>query len=347
MNTTYGEVFDPIRPLVRGYTVDDFDAPPLVEVKVDLVPSDGASTLPVGDKGPVGDRGEPALPMTFAGYVDDDDAIPDESILGLYDEGKVWANTTTGSFWLWDGDSFMEIPDGLGVPGPVGPPGSISVGTTTTSPAGGVADAEAVGSPLDRKLNLVLPRGPKGPDGDVGPSGPIRQAVDYANGTAPNDGDILVWNELTAKFAPTTPKKMVGPFTLINSDFSFTSTTAASAVVGTLQIPAQPFKYQFMITGLLSINCASSSGFFYAQVVPQSTAGLAVARGHRDIGPGVRSCAMLPYSGSKVSPGTTVGEMPAGVAQTLNVQVFRGPTSVAYNVASDVGNNIQVWLIPV
>lgn len=345
--STYGEQFgsDTIRPLVRGFTVDDFDAPPLVEVKVDLTPSDGAKALPVGDKGPDGDRGEPALPMHFAGYVEDDDEIPDESILGPYDDGKVWANKTTGSFWLWDGDSFMEIPDGLGVPGPVGPPGSISVGTVQTSPAGGVAAMEAVGSPLARKFNIILPRGFKGPDGDPGPSGAIRQASDYSNATPPNNGDILEWDELMQKFKPIPAKRMIGPWTLIDSDFSKASFNTASAVIASIPIPAQIFKYRFEVTGSLTYT-APAGASYYAQVVPQST-GSAIARGNSEFGTAgqPRRITMVPYSGAKLTPSSTAGEMPANAPQTLTVQLVRVGTG-AYNVTADDLNNLSVWLIP-
>lgn len=343
--STFGEPFDYLRPKVQIFSVDDFDAPPIVEAKFDLVPSDGAKALPVGDKGPVGDRGEPALPMTFAGYVDDDDAIPDESILGPYDEGKVWANTTTGSFWLWDGDSFMEIPDGLGVPGPVGPPGSISVGTVTTSPAGGVAEMEAVGSSLARTVNITLPRGLKGPDGDMGPSGPIRSAVDYSNVSAPLDGDLIQWDEVISKFKPVTPKRMIGPWTLIDSDFSKATSSTAATVVASITIPAQVFKYRFEVKGSVKVT-APSGASYYAQVVPAST-GSAVARGNMEYGVAgqPRNCTMIPYSGTKLTPSSSANEMPSGTAQTLNVQVVRVGTG-SYSVTADDLNGISVWLIP-
>lgn len=347
MTTTLGEVFS-IRPRVTISSVDDLDAPPLLQAKFDLTPSDGAKALPVGDRGPQGPQGEPGLPIRFQGHVTTDDAIPDESILGPYDEGKAWANTTTGSIWLWDGDSFMEIPDGLGVPGPPGPAGSIAMGTTETSPTGGVADVEIAGSPLARTLNLVLPRGFKGPPGDVGPSGPIRQAVDYSNAVAPKAGDILEWDAVMGKWKPVTAKRIVGPWTLIDSDFSAASTSGSSLVVASLPIPELTYKYRLWVTGLVLVNGGANTTH-YVEVVPQST-GLAVARGVCDVmsaAAGVRACAIVPYSGTKLTPTSTSNEMPANTAQVLNVRVVRENVSGTYNVASNVGNNIQVWLIPV
>lgn len=357
--STYGEVFDSIRPTVRLYSVDDLDGLPLVEAKIDVTASDGAKALPVGDKGPQGDPGEPGAALLWQYHVDDDADIPSASILGVSDTGKAWANTVTGTVWVWTGTEFMEILNGLGVPGPPGPAGDISIGTVTTTPAGGSADASATGSPLARKLNLVIPSGSKGPVGDMGPSAPIASSSDYDGTTPPANGNVLEWQSAALKYKPVAPKKVTGPWTLIDSDFLKTKFSDVSTFVTStpLVIPAQTFKYRFWVSGCIYVQ-AGSQGTTISVQVETVASPIVVARGASGMATnssvGADSSSRLgavlpitPYSAAKLVPGSATGEMPAGVAQSLRVKLVREFGTANYNVVQNAANSLQVWLFPV
>jgi collagen type VII alpha len=59
-----------------------------------------------------------------------------------------------------------------GATGPTGPGSTVTVGTTTTSPAGGSASVTNSGTPSAAVFNFTIPTGPQGPTGATGPTGP-------------------------------------------------------------------------------------------------------------------------------------------------------------------------------
>jgi len=125
--------------------------------------------------------------------------------------GKLWMNTSTETQNYWNADIGAWI-DTSGV-GPVGPPGpqgdsgTIEVGTTTTSAAGGDAEVTNTGPDESNAIfNFTIPRGEQGPEGPVGPPGPQGTGVTFQGqldatlpGSAPADpavGDV--WLSETA-----------------------------------------------------------------------------------------------------------------------------------------------------
>lgn len=87
------------------------------------------------------------------------------------DEGEAVVNVSG------DGDNLnfnFKIPRGKdGLPGPKGEPGvSVSVGNTTTLPAGESANVTNTGTESDPVLNFAIPQGPQGEPGPIGPIGP-------------------------------------------------------------------------------------------------------------------------------------------------------------------------------
>lgn len=87
--------------------------------------------------------------------------------------GELGLETDTGKFKVGNGsNNWTTLAYSSGTTGPAG---SVSVGTTTTSAAGGNASVTNSGTPTAATLNFTIPRGstgPQGPTGAQGPTGP-------------------------------------------------------------------------------------------------------------------------------------------------------------------------------
>jgi hypothetical protein len=79
-----------------------------------------------------------------------------------------------------------------GQTGPAGAAATVAAGTTTTGAAGTNATVTNAGTPQNRTLNFVIPRGATGLTGDTGPAGPA--------GTFDNDDVLDVLSPPTASF---------------------------------------------------------------------------------------------------------------------------------------------------
>jgi hypothetical protein len=87
----------------------------------------------------------------------------------LLSVGEAGLETDTGKFKIGNGSNNWNTLQYSS--GTTGPAGSISVGTTTTSTAGGNANVTNSGTPTAGILNFTIPRGATGPTGPTGPQG--------------------------------------------------------------------------------------------------------------------------------------------------------------------------------
>ena len=76
--------------------------------------------------------------------------------------------------------------------------GSIAVGTTTTSAAGGNASVVNAGTSTNSILNFTIPRGPAGPTGATGPQGPSG-GIDGADGNDGADGANGIFSAIASQ----------------------------------------------------------------------------------------------------------------------------------------------------
>jgi hypothetical protein len=92
--------------------------------------------------------------------------------------GELGLETDTGKYKVGNGsNNWNTLAYSSGTTGPAG---SVSVGTTTTSAAGGNASVTNSGTPTAATLNFTIPRGstgPTGPTGAQGPTGPTGPSV--------------------------------------------------------------------------------------------------------------------------------------------------------------------------
>ena len=85
--------------------------------------------------------------------------------------GELGLETDTGKFKVGNGvNNWNTLTYSSGTTGPAG---SVSVGTTTTSAAGGNASVSNSGTSTAATLNFTIPRGSTGPTGPTGPTGAV------------------------------------------------------------------------------------------------------------------------------------------------------------------------------
>ena len=83
--------------------------------------------------------------------------------------GEAGVETDTGKFKIGNGsNNWNTLAYSSGTTGPAG---TVAVGTTTTSAAGGNANVTNSGTPTAATLNFTIPRGSTGPTGPTGPIG--------------------------------------------------------------------------------------------------------------------------------------------------------------------------------
>ena len=90
----------------------------------------------------------------------------DEPAGTTWQDGKLWIDEDDDTIHYFDGSVWTDIV------GNQGPSGTITVGTTTTSAAGGDAEVTNSGTNTDAIFDFVIPRGEEGPEGPQGNPGP-------------------------------------------------------------------------------------------------------------------------------------------------------------------------------
>jgi len=107
------------------------------------------------------------------------DTLPPNPPLGEFRQpGKLWIDDGSLQFHYWDAraGAWVRLAD----TGPVGPAGTVTVGTTTTGAAGAPASVTNSGTGTAAVLDFVIPQGPQGPPGSTGPQGPPGSGLTHA-----------------------------------------------------------------------------------------------------------------------------------------------------------------------
>lgn len=131
---------------------------------------------PTGPAGPVGPPGTSIL----------SDIYPPTGAVGQV--GDLYVDLVTSELYKKT-DPVTWIPE-FAMIGPAGAAATVSVGTTTTLPAGSVATVANVGTIDAAILNFGIPAGPQGATGPVGPAGSAADAALWSNFPAIKDVDV-------------------------------------------------------------------------------------------------------------------------------------------------------------
>lgn len=131
--------------------------------------------IPKGDKG---DKGDPGAGLVITGTVATYADLP--SNLGPSDAGKAYFVQADGKLYVWTGTAWPADGQGSQFEGPQGPAGqdgaaaTVTVGTTTTLPAGSSATVTNTGTTSAAVLNFGIPKG------DTGSGGTSRYDMSWA-----------------------------------------------------------------------------------------------------------------------------------------------------------------------
>lgn len=185
--------------------------------------------IPKGDKG---DKGDPGAGLVITGTVATYADLP--SGLGPSDAGKAYFVQADGKLYVWTGTAWPADGDGSQFEGPQGPAGedgaaaTITIGTTTTLPAGSSATVTNVGTTSAAVFNFGIPKGDKG---DSGSGAGDMSMSDYdPNGTVKTAGGIVAYvgDELPTKTSELTNDGSDGTSTYVEADDLATVATTGS-----------------------------------------------------------------------------------------------------------------------
>lgn len=336
---------------VRMTGVDDGVGIENIVNSFQVTPTQGVLELKAGNPGPPGPPGPDSWPWLWQGDVADMAALNAiRPTLGVGNRGWAYRVVSTNSVMYWDGETFYPFLNAFGAEGPRGLPNQLTIGTVTTLPEGSPADAELVGDSPDQVLNLWLPRGGPGEQGDAGLPGPIMQSADVDSSVALGNNYVLAHRTATGKLTPTPWPGAAGPWGLGESDFSTGSNvSAATSVIATRSIPAQPTAWRPRVEGGLSMQSHVSSigaGRADAEVRIGSATGQIVAWA-----PGFPTAnwfraQFYPYFGATMTPDSAVGVIPANTTVVLYVVINRNLGSSNYSWTNS-GASLQVYAEPV
>ena len=231
--------------------VADLDVPTMARGSFELNGTDGNITLDalVGDQGVPGTP-SPIVDLQYDATYTDPSQLPTNLENNSIDIGKAyWIGNQV---YVWSGTNWFARQ--MGTAGPIGITPDISAsaalipsgipGTSLTQPI------VVSRSGTDENPNLYFQFDHDSIMGPTGPSGPIRDAADYNNTTAPADGDAILWSAALQKFFPGVVDMLV-PQVFSVPEAQFTSYTG----LGTRQqimsyaIPPQPFAWKPLVLG--------------------------------------------------------------------------------------------------
>lgn len=310
---------------------------------------------PQGDPGPPSPFWQPQWDSTIT-----DPADLAAMTLGTGDAGQAWY--ISGYWHIWTGTDWVVI---LGaIPGPQGPMPDLHISAHGVEvPLGGPygpLDVAVSGTSLDPYLDFGIPLIP----GPTGPQATLRGASDVDDGTGPLDGQGPVWNATEGKFVWGDPSKnTVGIITVPESSFGPAGTYSATwQVVASIIVTGQDDAYFPMIDG--HIIWQRSGLFNNAQIEVQVRA---LPQGSTNSAETGDLCARALYdpaildSGTvaniiehfsdtanpsrAVSPGGSVGLIPAGQAMVYNVLMYKSGGSGSY-VVNQPGAHLTLKMFP-
>lgn len=353
--STVGEYFE--STLIRG--IDEGIGGAGVVQSLQGTPRDGSLELMTGTVGSAGPEGEPCRAFRWEGDIADQAALSALAPkLGPAQAGKAWRVLAGDSLVFWNGSGFDTFTEAFGAAGPDGESCTVTIGTVDTGPAGSDLRAAISGTPPNLRLDLTVPRGVQGRKGAAGGPGPLRNAPDYSNGTHV-DRSIPVWDKAIGKWAPRPYPGIRGPWSMVEgvswdggAGFvaSQNNVSTSPNTVGRLNIPAQDTDWRPIVTGGVIVESTDSGSAFDARIDAEvrigSASGQIIALG-TGVGAGIDAhCRFQPYYGARVTPGSSVGVVPAGQSAVLFVVLRRTANSSNYNYFM-AGTQIACWARPV
>lgn len=216
-----------------------------------------ALPLPAGKEGKPGLRGRPKTTWLKRGTVTNASAL---TILDPADRdlGHWWHNLATNGMETWTEIGWVSSPGAVGPAGRIAGPYNLSASGTTSDPKLVAAGAQINDAPGGQTLKVTIPAGPQGIKGPIGTAGPIADSADYDDTIGPSNGSVFGWNRGTKKFRPLPISNGFGPWQTAQSDFRADETGIGDEkrTMATLNIPALPFAWRPMVTGV----CRAAAG---------------------------------------------------------------------------------------
>ena len=246
--------FKDLTTQLRLRWIDAEDVMATQRALIEVTPDSAYLELPRGRRGEKGETGDPGPGLWFRNLITSPAELPSD--LELVDAGAAYPDVNSRSLWVWDGTSYLEIPDFIGLQGEKGETPRIEVGEVRPGGAASVIVNQAASTEDLTVLDFTLPQGPRGPEGEKGDQGDgsaVSDAPDVDLSEPPSPGEALVWNGVS--WAPRTVLSPVGPFAIGPSDFNvidvnlLESTGWQSGILAQMTVPGLPFDWRPMIAG--------------------------------------------------------------------------------------------------
>lgn len=353
--TTVGEYF--AQTQIRGIN-EGIGSPGIVQ-SFNGTPADGTLELPTGSPGPAGPQGPAAHRFRWEGDISDPVALAAlAERLGPAQAGRAWRVESNNTLMYWNGASFDTFPEAFGGHGPTGEVNTLTIGSVTTGAAGSDLEITVTGTPPTQTLNIVVPRGVQGRKGPVGSPGPLRDATDYDDTSAPVNHAVPLWNPTTSKWTPTPYPGWRGPWTVFEGDswdggagFAATQTAVSTTpnTICTMNIPAQDVAWRPLVLGGAFVRTTATDNSNRVDIEARITnaAGQIVGYGpglpfgmdwFNKLGPQFNTAAMTPAS--------SVGVIAAGVPAVIAIVLRRNLGSGTYTYNRGTAQ-ATVWAVPV
>lgn len=339
--------------------------PSRIEGTFTLVGGEGVLTLDAL----VGPQGNPGQPSPIIrpqwdqlGVVTDAEDLPNTATLDESDDGRAWY--IDGSWHVYsDADGDFHVVQGS-IPGPPGATPVITISAEQVEAESpdtyGPIEIIPSGTSLLKNYHFKIP----GVPGPEGPAASIESASDYDDEISAQNGDFLVFNGETEKWAPGNPNLLYPKiWTIPQANFIDYNGNAGRQLIATLNIPAQDYEWYPEVNGHVRIRREWLSS---AQVEVE------VRIGDTGMGTGESQplCGLAPYDPAlalldqvtiahilphfsngddelrAISPDSSVARVPEGQAKTIYVFVRKAGGTGNYSF-SKTGAHLWVKVNPV
>lgn len=330
--------------------ISDKDTPGGFAATLEMVDGEAVITTDVL-VGPKGDPGEPApiVDLQWPALDSVADLIPIKDTLDETDKGKAWWIGTL--VYVWDGTDFQAVQ-----PGPAGPKGAtpnitITAETIPMEERGpGVTDEVVrTGTSLNPHFHFRL----LAPEGPVGPSTNISHAPDYDDSVAPDDGQVLTWNDTLGKWQPSDfAAKHPRFYSVPEAAFSNFTGLAQRHPILTYVVPPQDFAWTPYVTGHIKafgVELDSDPLTIGVEVrLGDPLTGQLIGRGFGNIASWTTIAPHFSTSGdpnTAVAPDNGVALVPPGEPAQINVNLYNDGLLGAY-IFNRNGAQLSILVIP-
>lgn len=330
--------------------ISDKDTPGGFAATLEMVDGEAVITTDVL-VGPKGDKGDPApiVDLQWPALDSVADLIPIKDTLDETDKGKAWWIGTL--VYVWDGTDFQAVQ-----PGPAGPKGAtpnitITAETIPMEERGpGVTDEVVrTGTSLNPHFHFRL----LAPQGPVGPSTNISHAPDYDDSVAPDDGQVLTWNDTLGKWQPSDfAAKHPRFYSVPEAAFSNFTGLAQRHPILTYVVPPQDFAWTPYVTGHIKafgVELDSDPLTIGVEVrLGDPLTGQLIGRGFGNIASWTTIAPHFSTSGdpnTAVAPDNGVALVPPGEPAQINVNLYNDGLLGAY-IFNRNGAQLSILVIP-